>query len=33
MVDCPYCGRHFNEKAAGKHIPYCKNQHMKPKRR
>lgn len=23
-MECPYCGRKFNENAAERHIPYCK---------
>ncbi|KAH3709587.1 hypothetical protein DPMN_069051 [Dreissena polymorpha] len=25
-VDCPYCSRRFNEKAAERHINFCKEQ-------
>ena len=31
-VQCPHCNRRFNESAAARHIPLCKNmQHNKPK--
>lgn len=31
-VQCPHCNRRFNEAAANRHIPLCKNmQHNKPK--
>lgn len=31
-VQCPHCSRRFNEGAANRHIPLCKNmQHNKPK--
>lgn len=31
-VTCPHCSRRFNESAASRHIPLCKNmQHNKPK--
>lgn len=31
-VQCPHCARRFNESAATRHIPLCKNmQHNKPK--
>lgn len=31
-VTCPHCSRRFNEGAANRHIPLCKNmQHNKPK--
>jgi len=26
-VQCPYCQRRFNETAAQRHIPFCKEQH------
>lgn len=26
-VGCPYCNRRFNEKAAQRHISFCKEQH------
>jgi predicted nucleic acid-binding protein len=26
VVDCPYCGRHFNKNAAKAHVPFCKAQ-------
>ena len=32
LVPCPNCGRSFNEKAAARHIPKCKNIKAKPKR-
>ena len=32
FVPCPNCGRTFNEKAAERHIPRCKNIIAKPKR-
>ena len=25
-VECPYCARNFNEHAAERHIPFCKEQ-------
>ena len=25
LIECPSCGRKFNENAAEKHIPSCKN--------
>jgi len=31
LVPCPYCGRKFNEQAAERHIPSCKNVINKPK--
>ena len=31
LVPCPNCGRTFNEKAAARHIPRCKNIKAKPK--
>jgi hypothetical protein len=30
FVPCPNCGRTFNEKAAERHIPNCKNIKAKP---
>ena len=30
-VECPTCGRRFNETAAERHIPKCKNIKSKPK--
>ncbi|CRK88970.1 CLUMA_CG002680, isoform A [Clunio marinus] len=31
-IQCPHCSRRFNEAAANRHIPICKNmQHNKPK--
>ena len=30
LVPCPNCGRSFNEKAAERHIPLCKNIRAKP---
>ena len=32
LIPCPNCGRSFNEKAAARHIPKCKNIKAKPKR-
>jgi len=33
-VNCPHCGRNFNEKAGARHIPKCKDmQHNKPNRK
>ena len=32
LVPCPHCGRSFNEKAAERHIPRCKDQKAKPTR-
>lgn len=29
VVDCEYCGRHFNKNAAKTHIPFCKAQYEK----
>ena len=26
-VQCDYCGRRFNESAAQRHIPWCKDKH------
>lgn len=31
LVPCPHCGRKFNEEAANRHIPICKNVFSKPK--
>lgn len=31
-VNCKFCGRSFNEQAAARHIPKCKDQRCKPKR-
>uniref|UniRef100_A0A1I7WPP9 C2H2-type domain-containing protein n=1 Tax=Heterorhabditis bacteriophora TaxID=37862 RepID=A0A1I7WPP9_HETBA len=28
-VQCEYCGRNFNEKAAERHIPFCRDQNMR----
>lgn len=30
-IQCPHCGRKFNEKAGSRHIPACKNTVNKPK--
>ena len=30
LVQCPHCGRRFNEKAAERHIPQCQNIRAKP---
>uniref|UniRef100_A0A0K0DU36 C2H2-type domain-containing protein n=1 Tax=Strongyloides stercoralis TaxID=6248 RepID=A0A0K0DU36_STRER len=30
-IECEYCGRNFNEKAAERHIPFCKEQSMRKK--
>ena len=30
FVPCPHCGRTFNEKAAERHIPRCKDIKAKP---
>lgn len=31
-VQCPHCGRKFNESAAARHIPKCQHyEHNKPK--
>jgi len=33
-VQCEYCGRRFNETAAQRHIPFCKEQHERlPKKK
>ncbi len=32
LVPCPHCGRRFNDKAAERHIPQCKNIIAKPNR-
>jgi len=33
-VQCEYCGRRFNETAARRHIPFCKEQHERlPKKK
>ena len=32
LVPCPHCERRFNEKAAERHIPQCKNIIAKPSR-
>ncbi|GBG31944.1 Zinc finger C2HC domain-containing protein CBG14627 [Hondaea fermentalgiana] len=32
LVPCPHCGRTFNEKAAERHIPRCKDTKAKPTR-
>ena len=29
-VECPHCGRRFNEKAAQRHIPICGQRQQKP---
>jgi hypothetical protein len=29
MVNCKFCGRNFNEKAAGRHITFCEQQQKK----
>ncbi|KAL3310221.1 zinc finger, C2HC-type containing 1B [Cichlidogyrus casuarinus] len=29
FVQCDYCGRRFNEKAAERHIPFCKEKQMR----
>lgn len=31
LVQCPYCGRRFNQIAADRHIPICKNTINRPK--
>ena len=31
LIPCPNCGRRFNEKAADRHLPICKNIKAKPK--
>jgi len=31
LVQCPHCGRRFNENAASRHIPSCANTQAKPK--
>jgi hypothetical protein len=28
-IQCPYCGRKFNENAAQRHIDFCKTKSMK----
>ena len=28
-VQCPYCARNFNEHAAERHMPFCKEQQIK----
>ncbi|CAJ0935059.1 unnamed protein product, partial [Mesorhabditis belari] len=28
-VQCEYCGRNFNERAAERHVPFCREQHAK----
>uniref|UniRef100_A0A0N5BAX7 Zinc finger C2HC domain-containing protein 1A n=1 Tax=Strongyloides papillosus TaxID=174720 RepID=A0A0N5BAX7_STREA len=30
-IECEFCGRNFNEKAAERHIPFCKEQSMRKK--
>ncbi len=30
LIPCPHCGRRFNDKAAERHIPQCKNIKAKP---
>ncbi|CAI4223473.1 unnamed protein product [Auanema sp. JU1783] len=30
-VQCEYCGRNFNERAAERHIPFCRDQHNRNK--
>ena len=30
FVQCPTCGRHFNQTAGERHIPQCKNIRAKP---
>ena len=30
LVQCPHCGRRFNEKAAERHVPQCQNIRAKP---
>lgn len=32
LVQCPHCERRFNETAAERHIPFCKNTKGKPTR-
>lgn len=29
MIECPSCGRKFNESAAERHIPGCKKRNFK----
>jgi hypothetical protein len=31
LIPCPNCGRHFNERAAERHLPLCKNIKAQPK--